>query len=409
MAKAMRRVLNDLSKHTQLPPKLDQDILNALAEALHTPVGALTPMMDEIEEQFRYAKIETETPDLAAPMAYALEVNNREWHTVKPRYQLAIKELCEHALKLPSGFIDLYTTTVCTEPLEKSPQIPSLYSLEFSTLVQLCEDMRVETPNSGDYSQQRAARIRLQEHPNQYVVSQKMCKLYEDDLKWLTTQEKVLGAGTVVRLHCDRPFENLIKPTIILRPIVRHTYIEGAAILRKLHYVTHLTSIVAATDIAEHIVVAPWPMSKQEFTFVCVGNPDPQSLGWEEAKQRAKELGCETKEMWEQLKRLDDIAAEAYIRQYQGHVMEEWKNALAKMEQENTTPATADTAEQQTAATNKRAGAVEGGAMKLRRLTQDEGVPEEQTAISSLEVQAVGTRPKSKARAPRTLDEVRSD
>ena len=409
MAKAMRRVLHDLSKHKQLPTKMDQDILNALAEALHTIPGALTSMIDEIEVQFHYAKIETETPDLAAPMAYALEVSNRDWHTVKPRYQLAIKKLCERAIDLPSGFIDLYTTSVCTEPLEKSPQVPSLFSLDPSALAQLCEDMGVEIPDSAGYNEQKAARNRLGDHPRQYILSQKLCKLYEDDLKWLATQENVLGAGTVVRLYGDRHFANPIKPTIILRPIVRHIYIEGAAIRRKLHYVTHLTSIVAATDIAEHIVVAPWPMSKQEFTFVCVGNPDPQSLGWEEAKQRAKELGCETKDTGEQLKELDAVAAKAYIRQYQGHVMEEWKNALAKMEQENTTPATAHTAEQQTAATNKRAGATEGGATKLRRLAQDEGVPEEQTAISSLEVQAVGTRPKSKARAPRTLDEVRSD
>ena len=265
--------------------------------------------------------------------------------------------------------------------------------------------MRVEIPNSEDYDEQRAARIRLQEHPNQYVVSQKMCTLYEDDLKWLTTQEKVLGAGTVVRLYCDPPFENLLTPTIILRPIVRHEYIEGEAIQRKLHYVTHLTSIVAATDIAEHLVIAPWPMSKQDFTFVCVGNPDPHSLGWEETKQRAKELGCETEGMCEQIKRLDEVAADVYIGQYQGRVNEEWKKAMATLEQENATPATAQTVdEQQTAATKKRAGATEGGAMKLRRLAQDEEhVPkEEQTAISTLAVQAVGTRPKSKARAPAT-------
>ena len=78
---------------------------------------------------------------------------------------------------------------------------------------------------------------------------------------------------------------------------------------------------------------------------------------------------------------------------------------MAMLEQEYATPATAQTVdEQQTAATKKRAGATEGGAMKLRRLAQDEEhVPEEeQTAISTLAVQAVGTRPKSKARAPQT-------
>jgi len=240
MAKAMRRVLHDLSKHKQLPTKMDQDILNALAEALHTIPGALTSMIDEIEVQFHYAKIETETPDLAAPMAYALEVSNRDWHTVKPRYQLAIKKLCERAIDLPSGFIALYTTSVCTEPLEKSPQIPSLFSLDPSALAQLCEDMGVEIPDSAGYNEQKAARNRLGDHPRQYILSQKLCKLYEDDLKWLATQENVLGAGTVVRLSSELKQVNPIKPAIILRPIVRHIYIEGTAIQRKLHYVTHL-------------------------------------------------------------------------------------------------------------------------------------------------------------------------
>ena len=405
MAKAMRRVLHDLSKHKQLPTKMDQDILNALAEALHTIPGALTSMIDEIEVQFHYAKIETETPDLAAPMAYALEVSNRDWHTVKPRYQLAIKKLCERAIDLPSGFIDLYTTSVCTEPLEKSPQVPSLFSLDPSALAQLCEDMGVEIPDSAGYNEQKAARNRLGDHPRQYILSQKLCKLYEDDLKWLATQENVLGAGTVVRLSSELKQVNPIKPAIILRPIVRHIYIEGTAIQRKLHYVTHLTEIVAARDIAEHLVVAPWPMTKQDFTFVCMGNPDPHSLGWEEMLQRAKELGCETEGIGEQMKRLDEVAADAYIGQYQGRVHEEWKKAMAMLEQEYATPATARTEdEQQTTATKKRAGATEGGAMKLRRLAQDEEhVPEEeQTAISTLAVQAVGTRPKSKARAPQT-------
>ena len=70
MGIAMRKVLTEMAKSKPLPKTPDQEVLNALAEALQRIPGALSPMMDDIEAQFKRAKTEIQTPHLAVPLMY---------------------------------------------------------------------------------------------------------------------------------------------------------------------------------------------------------------------------------------------------------------------------------------------------------------------------------------------------
>ena len=176
---------------------------------------------------------------------------------------------------------------------EKPPHTPSLFSLDYGALIQLCMDMQEQPPASDTRAEMVAARSRLKAHPKPYLLSQKLCHMAEADLKWLASQEKVLGPGSVVKLRCgDEGLSRYVEPTIIIRPTTRHSYKEATrTVERELCYVIERTAIIAATDISEEVVVTAWPMTGSTFFFVCKNNPDPYNLGKAEMRLRAAELG----------------------------------------------------------------------------------------------------------------------
>ena len=51
---------------------------------------------------------------------------------------------------LPVGFIEEYTRSVCIRTAEKAPHTPSIFSLDYGALVQLCVDMQVQPPESDE-------------------------------------------------------------------------------------------------------------------------------------------------------------------------------------------------------------------------------------------------------------------
>ena len=114
------------------------------------------------------------------------------------------------------------------------------------------------------------------------------------------------------------------------------------------------------------------------------------------------------------------LAADQYVGQYQGRVQEIWDNAVRLVEKNFAAPAAAQTPDEQqkqqdlsVATSKKRAGSAKGNATKERRIAQGEqtkAAPDAErpaATSSSSTVQAVGTRPKSKAqKAPENSAEV---
>ena len=159
------------------------------------------------------------------------------------------------------------------------------------------------------------ARVRLLSQPRQYLLSQKLCRMAQDDLHWLARQETVLGPGSVV-MSSDSE-----EPRIIIRPTVKHPYNETTeTVERKLAYVVERTCILKATDILKEVVVTLWPMKGASMCFVS-GKPDQYDLNEKDRWLRAVELGYVGED--------DDVlvrsfverkAAEEYVAQYQEEV-----------------------------------------------------------------------------------------
>ena len=255
------------------------------------------------------------------------------------KLQSAIRKLSDEidSGRAPHGFIEKYVPSVIIRTHEKPPHTPSLYSLDYGALIQLCMDMQEQPPASDTRAEMVAARGRLTAHPKPYLLSQKLCHMTEADLKWLASQEKVLGPGSVVKLRCDdEGLRRYVEPSVIIRPTTRHSYKEATqTVERKLFYVIERTSIIAATDIMEEVVVLAWPMTGSTLSFACKDNPDPYNLSKTEMRLRAAEMGY-VGESDDNLVHnfVNRTAADKYVAQYQIEVKEEWDRGVRRLDAE---------------------------------------------------------------------------